>query len=127
MVWGGVSENSRTALHIFRVPVTAVAYRDQVLRPIVPFMANNNVNTLQQDNARPHTARVTQQFLHTNGINVLQWPAMSPDLAPIEHVWDMLGQRIRRLPVKPQTIAQLEAALLEEWNLTPQRDIRTVI
>ncbi|GFU42201.1 HTH_Tnp_Tc3_2 domain-containing protein [Trichonephila clavipes] len=40
----------------------------------------------QQDNARPHTARLSQQCLQ--GYDVLPWPARSPDLSPIEHVCD---------------------------------------
>ena len=42
--------------------------------------------TLMQDNARPHVARVTQ-FLQQNNVNVMPWPAVSPDLNPIEHKW----------------------------------------
>ncbi|GFW29765.1 transposable element Tcb2 transposase [Trichonephila clavipes] len=44
----------------------------------------------QQDNARHYTARISQDCLHT--VTTLPWPALSPDLSPIEHVWDYLGQ-----------------------------------
>ncbi|GFT34694.1 transposable element Tcb2 transposase [Trichonephila clavipes] len=45
-----------------------------------------------QDNARPHTARVAQDFLHH--FQTLPWPARSPDLSPVEHVWDQLKRQI---------------------------------
>ncbi|GFT11624.1 transposable element Tcb2 transposase [Trichonephila clavipes] len=45
----------------------------------------------QQDNARPYTARVTQDFLHH--FETLPWPARSPDLSPVEHVWDQLKRQ----------------------------------
>ena len=51
---------------------------------------------LQDDNARPHRARIVQQFLQQNNVDHLDWPARSPDLSPIEHVWYILGQRIRQ-------------------------------
>ena len=57
-------------------------------------MQNQGV-ILQHDNARPHTARITTQFLAQNGVNVLEWPAVSPDQNPIEHMWDELGRRVR--------------------------------
>ncbi|GFX46770.1 transposable element Tcb1 transposase [Trichonephila clavipes] len=47
----------------------------------------------QQDNAWPHTARVSQDCLRT--ITTLPWPSRSPDLSPIEHIWDHLGWRVR--------------------------------
>jgi transposase len=48
----------------------------------------------------------------------MQWPAMSPDMNPIEHIWDMLGRDVRRHHA-PQTILQLTNALIVEWNNLP--------
>src|SRR5215467_289011 len=53
------------------------------------------------------------------------WPAMSPDMNPIEHVWDILDRRVRKRKV--QTIAALRNALQEEWNNLKQEQIRHVI
>ena len=51
--------------------------------------------TFQQDNARPHTAPVTANFLAQNNVEVLPWSALSPDVNSIAHIWDELGRRAR--------------------------------
>ena len=63
-------------------------------------------------------------YRHSEAVTSAPWPAMSPDLNPIEHIWDMLGRRIRAWEPPVQNIRQLEAALHREWQQLSQQDIR---
>ena len=79
-------------------------YRDEILCPVaVPLVQQRNL-ILQQDNARPHVARVCQDFLANNNIAPLAWPPYSPDLTPIEHMWDELDRRVRKCRNPPHNL-----------------------
>ncbi len=127
MVWAGVCYGQRTQVHFIDGILNAQRYRDEILRPIVvPFIHDHHL-MLQHDNARPHVARICTQFLEAENIPVLAWPAYSPDMSPIEHVWDALDRRIRqRVPV-PANIQQLRTAIEEEWTNIPQATINNLI
>jgi transposase len=56
------------------------------------------------DNARPHRARIVQHFLQQEAVQTIPWPAMSPDMNPIEHVWDFIGRKINQRNPKCQNI-----------------------
>ena len=124
VVWTGISTNHRTDLHIFNNNVNAANYLNEVLQNHVQamFARNQELQTFQQDNARPHTAGICQQFLQTQNFAVLPWPPYSPDLSPIEHIWDVLGQRVQTNH-DVQNLAQLRNALVQEWNAIPQATI----
>ena len=80
MVWSGIKHQVKVDLVVIRGNLNAQGYINDVLCPVVvPFINNQNGPVIfQQDNARPHTARVTTQFVQGNNINVMQWPSMSP-------------------------------------------------
>jgi transposase len=63
-------------------------------------------------------------YLQSEAVTSVTWPAIKPDLNPIEHIWDMLGRRIRAPEPAVQNIRQLEAALHREWQQLSQQDIR---
>ncbi|GFY07947.1 uncharacterized protein TNCV_2579791 [Trichonephila clavipes] len=75
----------------------------------------------QQDNARPHTARLSQHSLQ--GYDVLPWPARSPDLSPIEHVCDALGRQLQ----PSRDTGELTAQMQRLWQDLPQGVISDLI
>lgn len=125
MVWGGISMTGRTDLVVVDGNLTGQRYRDEILAPVVlPFLrAMPGQAVLQDDNARPHRARIVTAWLQQNRVNRMEWPALSPDLNPIEHVWDMLGRRVYARVPPPANLDQLRNALLQEWQNIPQRQL----
>ncbi len=107
--------------------LNAQIYRDEILRSIVvPFIHEHHLMLLH-DNARPHDARIHTQFLEAENIPVHAWPAYSPDMSPIEHVWDAMDRRIRQCIPVPGDIHQLYTAIEEEWTNIPQATINNLI
>nr|KAG5706368.1 hypothetical protein BaRGS_033129 [Batillaria attramentaria] len=116
----------KTDLHVFwNGTLTAIRYRDEILDPVVRPYAG--ANGLMYDNARPHRARIVDQYLEEESMERMEWPARSPDLNPIEHVWDMIGRAVRARVNPPRTLAQLGQALQQEWDQIPQQTIRNLI
>ena len=70
----------------------------------------------QQDNDLKHTSRQAQEWFEENGVTVLPWPASSPDMNLIEHVWDMLDRKVRSRRRLPSNLDDLWRILQEEWN-----------
>ncbi|UYV66550.1 Transposase [Cordylochernes scorpioides] len=125
MVWGAFAYDSRSPLFRIQGTMTAQRYVDDVLRPVtLPYLQGVPNALYQQDNARPHTARISQQALQD--VQMLPWPPYSPDLSPIEHVWDIIGRRLHALP-QPRSEGELWQMVEREWRAIPQDAFRTLI
>jgi transposase len=75
----------------------------------------------QQDGAPSHTSQVALDWLEESVDVIVDWPANSPDLSPIELLWAILKKLVRRM--KPQTIEEVKGALLAAWSMIPQATI----
>lgn len=129
MVWGGISEGGKTDLVVVRGGMTADVYVDQVLRPIVvPYAAAVGPDfILMDDNATPHRAAMTNNFLDTEGIERLDWPPKSPDLNPLENLWDTLKRKVNKSITPETTLADLGRIVVRKWDAIDQQKVRRLI
>ena len=127
MMWAAILHTGKTTLVHIRGNLTAQRYCDEILQlQVLPLMQQNGA-IFQHDNARPHTERITTALLTNSHVAVLPWPSKSPDLNPIEHLWDALDRRVRQRQPPLQSLQQLVNALQDEWNNIPQQAIQTLI
>ncbi|GFU41409.1 transposable element Tcb2 transposase [Trichonephila clavipes] len=122
LVCAGISLGGHTDLHVFHGgTVTGLRYRDEILDPYVrPYAAAiGNDFILMDDNARPHRARIVEEYLEDHGLERMEWPARSPDLNPIEHFWDYIGREVAALNSPPRSLHELKQGLLCVWSSLP--------
>lgn len=79
----------------------------------------------QQDNDPKHTSKIVQQYFKDTKTNVIEWPAQSPDLNPIENLWQVLKKNVHAR--KPCNLGQLEQFAMEEWAKIPQETCANLV
>ncbi|GFU69144.1 transposable element Tc1 transposase [Trichonephila clavipes] len=119
MVWAGIMINGRTRLHVVaNGTMTGQRYIDEVLLPHVRLFrgAVGDKFVFMDDNATCHRTLAVQDCLDSEGIQRLVWTARSPDLNPIENVWDALGRQVAGRNYPQTNKNTLIGALTEEWE-----------
>ena len=79
--------------------------------------ANNII--FQQDNDSKHTSCAAYKWFKDHGIEVLEWPPQSPDLSPIENLWEYLERRLAAYENEPSGMLELWERIEIEWNKIP--------
>ncbi|GFX37664.1 transposable element Tcb1 transposase [Trichonephila clavipes] len=111
MVWGAIAYNTWSPLVLIRGTLAAQRYvHDILLLHVLPLVQRLPGAIFQQENARPHTESVSQDCICT--VTTLPWPARSPYVSPIEHIWNHLGVRVGH----PTSLNELEARLQQILN-----------
>ncbi|GFU00328.1 transposable element Tcb1 transposase [Trichonephila clavipes] len=109
--------------------MTGQRYIDEVLLPHVRLFrgAVGDKFVFMDDNATCHRTLAVQDCLDSEGIQRLVWPARSPDLNPIENVWDALGRQVAGQNYPPTNKNTLIRALTEEYDKLPQQLLDNVV
>lgn len=134
MVWGCIMEGRRGPLVVLDYPggkgggMTAVRYQQQVLDgPLHDFYQEmseeRGMVVFQEDGASCHRAKSTKDWLARNSIESFDHPAKSPDMSPIEPLWNTLKTLIRARPHPPTSLTELKTAVREAWAEITPRDI----
>ncbi|GFV09162.1 cuticle protein 16.8 [Trichonephila clavipes] len=122
--------NGRTHLHVVaNGTMTGQRYIDEILLPHFPLFrgAVGDKFVFMEDNATCQRILANQDCLDSEGIQRLVWPACSPDLNPIESVWDALGRQVAGRNYPTTNKNTLIRALTEEWDKLPQQLLDNVV
>uniref|UniRef100_A0A3P8UHJ6 Tc1-like transposase DDE domain-containing protein n=1 Tax=Cynoglossus semilaevis TaxID=244447 RepID=A0A3P8UHJ6_CYNSE len=123
MIWGAMSSAGVGKLCFLKSKVTATVYQnvlEDFMIPSAEDLYGDADFIFQQDLAPAHTARSTKTWFDAHAITVLDWPANSPDLNPIENLWGILKRKMRG--TRPNNKEELTASIKEMWaSITPMQ------
>ena len=128
MFWGCMSHQAWGCLTVVKGTIDGSKYLQLLKDHVVPeFDASPVPLIFQQDNAPCHKKREVLDFLASTGWEILEWPPQSPDLSPIEWVWNQIKMKMKAINPSPRTPATIQEAILEIWDeLTAHARVKTV-
>jgi transposase len=126
-LWGCFCAEGLGHAELYSGSLNSTRHRDILRHSLIPSFRQfypNGPWFFQQDNVRFHTTPDTITYLHDKGVTLIEWPPWSPDLNPIENLWDVLKARVYAR--FPQTMEEMEQFIREEWQETEFKFISRV-
>ncbi len=116
MIWAAMSSAGVGPLCFLKSTVNASIYQEilkHFMLPSADKLYGDADFIFQQDLAPAHTAKGTKSWFNDRGVTVLDWPANSPDLNPIENIWGFVKRKKR--DTRPNNADDLKAAIKADW------------
>ncbi len=128
MIWAAMSSAGVGPLCFLKSTVNAAIYQEMLehfMLPSADKLYGDADFILQQDLTPAHTAKGTKSWFNDHGVTVLDWPANSPDLNPIENLWGIVKRKMR--DTRPNNADELKAAIKETWASIPPQQCHKLI
>ncbi len=128
MIWAAMSSAGVGPLCFLKSTVNAAIYQEileHFMLPSADKLYGDADFIFQQDLAPAHTAQGTKSWFNDHGVTVLDWPANSPDLNPIENLWGTVKRKIR--DTRPNNADELKATVKETWASIPPQQCHKLI
>nr|CCA18549.1 transposase putative [Albugo laibachii Nc14] len=100
---------------------------DELMQTLEYSEMEKDATIFPQDNDPKHTSRKAKKCLQDLDMRVLQWPPQSPDLNPIEHLWDVLKRKLSSYQNPSQGIHESWERIEEKWNEIPKEECTAII
>ena len=118
MIWGAFSYNGKAEIHFMNGRYKSSDYLRMLENHLLPSadrIAGSDW-TFMQDNAAIHVSNESKKWFQDKNIDLLEWPACSPDLNPIENLWSSLARKVYQNNRHFESILELRSTIELEWQ-----------
>lgn len=129
MTWAAFCINGKTPICFISTKMKSINYTDLLEDVLIDFLENNLEDQVifQQDNAPIHKSRETMAWFESKNIEVMRWPAYSPDLNPIENLWGILSRKVYENGRQFSSIQELRGEVNRCWQEIQPMTLQSLI